>query len=298
MKPWYIGAILLSWVPLLGAQSLVERLDRNSWVDWASLTLHVTGNSALVSSERTERMEALERARLAAEQNLAQAVGKINYDGERRVQDRIRSDAELAAGLRNVVRKFTIVDTRSLSDMSVELDIVLSLKNDVLALLLPRKTGQGQLTVSDTPLCPTCGQPWPEGKPVPRGVTLIIPSQGYTQADGKPFTGLVIDARGLELKPAISPAVRNQSGTSIYGIEFVAREAAVGDGVVGYHRDLERALQDPRIGPAPLVVRALEAAGKLKSTAVISDYDALLIHAAALASDFLKQARVIVVTDL
>ncbi|NIT71174.1 hypothetical protein GWO43_09800, partial [candidate division KSB1 bacterium] len=176
------------------AQSLVQTLASNSYLDWKNFTIRATGNSSLVSSKRTQKVQALERARLAAVNNLLSAVKQVRVDGNSDLKDLLIRKPALETRIRNAIKRFTIVDTRSMSDMSVEIDIDFSVKEHLLPLLLPKDTGQGKLRLSSEPLCPTCGQSWPENRPVPEGMTLIIPSEGYTNAHGKPFLGLVIDA--------------------------------------------------------------------------------------------------------
>ena len=288
---------VLSLVLPVTAQTLVQNLDATSTVDWRTLTLRCTGNSSLANTQRTQKMEALERARLAAEQRLAKAVEALPYDSERRVAELLPKRAGLAAALAEAVKRFTIVDQRSLSDMSVELDIELPILEQLYPLLLPKRMGHARLRLSDTPLCPTCGQPWPEGKPVPEGVTLIIPSQGYAGGDDQPFTGLVVDARGLGFRPALLPAVLSQAGDQVYGADYVSREVALKNGLMSYHTRVKRALNDERVGRRPMFVRAVAVRGRLKADVVVSDSDALLVHAAAKVHNFLREGRVVVITD-
>ncbi|NIR48717.1 hypothetical protein GWO43_09795, partial [candidate division KSB1 bacterium] len=68
-------------------------------------------------------------------------------------------------------------------------------------------------------------------------------------------------------------------------------------GVVAYNTDLNRAIRDERVAPAPLVIPAWQVSGKNKANVIVSNSDALLIHAAAKIQNFLRDCKVIIVTN-
>jgi hypothetical protein len=111
------------------------------------------------------------------------------------------------------------------------------------------------------------------------------------------FTGLIIDCRGLELKPALSPKVLDQSGKEIYGSAYVSREWAVKHGMVGYAKDIEGAASLDRVGDAPGKVKAVKASGQNSTDVVVSDSDAADIRSAAENLKFLSECRVVFVLD-
>ena len=91
-----------------------------------------------------------------------------------------------------------------------------------------------------------------------------------------PFTGLIIDARGLGLKRCISPKVLTESGKVIYGDfeRFTEKqiEEAKSIGVVGFLSAPEAILKS-RAGERPLVIKALRVDGAFSGNPVISDAD-------------------------
>ena len=68
-------------------------------------------------------------------------------------------------------------------------------------------------------------------------------------------TGIIIDGKGLGLRPAMSPRVMNQSGSVVYGPGQYSRDYAASNGVVGYAKSLEQAKADPRVQGNPLLIR-------------------------------------------
>ncbi len=131
------------------------------------------------------------------------------------------------------------------------------------------------------------------------------------------YTGLVIDARGLGLKPACFPAVLDDKGETVYGPKTVDRAAAQKDGMVHYMSapkgaDLSSLFGEgayivrpvdttppapPREGRKPLKIKGGDKAGALKANIIISNEDAKKIRDDSALSVALKRSRVTVVTD-
>lgn len=278
---------------LASAQGVSEQLDPNSIVDWERLVIRSSGNSAIASQgSDSERVAALEKAKMSAEENLLKAAQLLPLTANSIVGDATQS---MISNLRDLVKRFIIVDTRSMSDMTLEVDVELPFTGEFASMLLPADVGHAKLLLGSEPLCPTCGQPWPKGKPVPEGVKLIIPAEGYLTRGGKPFTGLLIDARELDVSPAFLPQIVNDESVEVYGLGYVRRAVVVNTALVAYRNDFEQARRDARIGRDPLIIRAIGAAGQRKSNIVVSNSDAVLIHAAAKSRNFLKDGKVIIV---
>jgi len=110
-------------------------------------------------------------------------------------------------------------------------------------------------------------------------------------------TGLVIDARGLGLKPALLPRILNEGGREIYSTKQVSRQNAVEQGLVGYAKDIAAAQRNMRVTDKPLLVKGIKAAGKEKTDVVIPDLDAATVVATASAFNFLEKSKVIIVYD-
>jgi len=110
-------------------------------------------------------------------------------------------------------------------------------------------------------------------------------------------TGLVIDARGLGLKPALLPRILSEGGSEVYSTRQVSRQNAVEQGLVGYAKDVFAAQRNIRVTDKPLLVKGIKAAGKEKTDVIIPDPDAATVVAAASAFNFLEKSRVIIVYD-
>jgi len=111
------------------------------------------------------------------------------------------------------------------------------------------------------------------------------------------YTGLVIDARGLELIPAMSPRVVDPSGQEVYSAAFVTREYAMNQGVVGYAKKLEKATASERVKGNPLVIKAKASTGQTRTDLVLEAADADALRRLAQTQNFMRECRVIFLLD-
>jgi hypothetical protein len=118
---------------------------------------------------------------------------------------------------------------------------------------------------------------------------------------GVVYTGMVIDARGLQARPAMAPKVLDENGKEVYGSMNVDREYAVQQGMSGYARDLTAAQSNPRVANPPpsnpLTVKGLKTEGPGKSDIIISNVDAQKVKDASDKMTFLKKCQVMIVLD-
>ena len=110
-----------------------------------------------------------------------------------------------------------------------------------------------------------------------------------------PYTGLLIDVRGLGLQPSIAPKVLSTAGHVIHGAATVDRSLTTDYGVAGYDDDIDHAYTSERLGGEeanPFVVRATGTAGRYSGDAILDNFDAVQVLQADEVGDFLAQGRV------
>lgn len=133
---------------------------------------------------------------------------------------------------------------------------------------------------------------------VPKKPTLPIPSVGGSSAAPAPvgraiggFTGLIVDCRGLGLRPVMSPVIRNETGAPIYGYKNLDSKKVIHSGMAGYVYDMSAAT---RAGSNPLIVKAIALEGH-NGNPVVSTADANRILIENGASHFLDNTNVVFV---
>jgi len=135
----------------------------------------------------------------------------------------------------------------------------------------------------------------PETKPEPPGPVTPSPEVPSMEFKGGVATGLVIDGRGLGLKPALLPRIIDSEGREIYVGQVVTRTNAVEQGVAGYAKDVNAASNNFRVTDNPAVVKGLRASGSARTDIVVAQADARMLNQLGGQGDFLQNCRVIIV---
>jgi hypothetical protein len=111
------------------------------------------------------------------------------------------------------------------------------------------------------------------------------------------YTGMVVDARGIQARPAMFPRIFDQDGKEVYGLANVDREYAEKQGISGYTRDLTTAQSNQRVGANPITVKTVRISSAAKSDIIISNADAQKVRSSAESASFLKRGKVMIVLD-
>lgn len=112
-----------------------------------------------------------------------------------------------------------------------------------------------------------------EGKlpTVPEPVLKPEPSfkKEYKPVSGNSYTGVIIDAQGMELTPTYSPVIVDTNGRAIYGVKNVDKDYAILHGVVEYTTSSSMAMSanagNSRAGSNPLIIKAVSTTSRIKN---------------------------------
>jgi len=268
-------------------------------VDWISQIIRATGIGAPNPNlpQAAQRASAIEAAKLEAMKSLLGTVQGMSLDAETTVRNYMVENAVINTRVSGVLRGYTVVDTRYMSTGDVEVTVEMPIAGALSEALLPGTFGGGIIPTTGIAVCPTCGQPWPHGKPVPAGVNLVQAGSTGMSAAGGVYTGLIVDARGLGVRPAMAPKILTENNTEVYGSKYVSRDWAVQIGMVGYDKDVNKARTNDRVTANPLVVKGIRATGSNKADIVISSADAAAMQGAAANMNFLDKCKVMFILD-
>lgn len=172
----------------------------------------------------------------------------------------------------------------------------------------------GSIDKKDEPARPEPLKPAPPSAPVPAPIKQApvqperkdhpvkgeqplptVASPSTVSFKGGVATGLIIDARGLGLRPALLPKIIDQQGQEVYVGQVVTRTNAVEQGVAGYAKDVNAAANNFRVTDNPAVIKALNASGPVKTDIMIGQIDAESLRQISSKGDFLQYCRVIIV---
>jgi len=111
------------------------------------------------------------------------------------------------------------------------------------------------------------------------------------------YTGMVVDARGIQAIPVIAPRILDENLEEVFGPTYASREFAVQHGMVSYEANIWQAKFDLRVSDNPIIVKALKATWPDRSDFIISNSDAAKLRSASEHLLFLRECRVIIVLD-
>jgi hypothetical protein len=212
---------------------------------------------------------ALRAATLDAYRNILEVVNGVRIDSTTVVKDyAVQSDIVMSK-VEGMIQGAETVKEEYLSDGTVEITMQMNLRGGFSQIILPE-----------------------EIKP-PESIKPVAAAQSSSSV----FTGMVVDARGLKARPAMSPKILDENGQEVYGSAFVSREFAVQQGMSGYAKDLAAALKNERVTDKPLTVKGLRTEGPGQSDIIISNADASRLRSASENLSFMQKCRVMIVVD-
>jgi citrate lyase gamma subunit len=291
MRFWSALCCLMFLVcPLVGhadpSYRFVETLPTGI-IDWTKGVVRAMGSIIPGSVELNGDVEdqVVVQARRAAVRNAMQALQLVRMEADFLVSDRMAADDKIHARVEEMVAAAPVVDEVRLSDGTVVVTIELALLGSFAQMMLPEDIKQVESVralQSVTQTGARAGDPAPEGS--------IFDDPGV-------FSGLIVDARGINAKPAMAPLLMDENGRQVYGSTFISREYAVQHGVCAYVRALADPSDNSRVAPKPLWVKGLRTLPDSNSDIVISNADAARLRGASENLAFLRQCRVIIILD-
>lgn len=269
-------SILICLTLLAGQSSFVgEQLDRGS-INYSDRTIQATGIGFIpenVINAGQARRAALRIAKQDALRQLIEIVNGVVVTSETTMSNAMFDDV-IKSQVQGAIRGARqIGEPRYLSDTSIEVTYEVPMSG-ISAVVTP----------------PTGFLSAPNPGSVPATAETSGPTTSAT-------TGLVIDARGLGIRPAMSPRVLDQNGGVVYGPGNYTREYAIQNGVAGYSKGLDKAQADDRVKGNPLIIKGVSASGANKADVVIGNADVMKIQSANSAYGVLRDCRVLFVLD-
>jgi hypothetical protein len=258
--------LLAALVVLLPAAAYAEA---SGAIDWEKKVIRAKGQgspdlnapniaSARLGAERAAKMDAL--------RNIMETLKGVQIETGK-TAGQAMSDTAVRAKVEGLARNFRVTGpcTRKgvpitddpkgepapcyYSDGGVELEVEMAIDQKLIDTLMPPEMKKkAEETPAPAPAAPAKAEP----------------------------TGIVVDATGLKLAPAIAPRILDEAGKEIYGPNVADREKikAAGLGFASYASDVAQAQKDPRVKDKPLVVKAVKLADGAPSDVIVSKDDA------------------------
>ncbi len=254
---------------------IVEQMGDKGKINWSEGYIEAVGIGAPPEryiGKPQARPMALRAGRVDAYRNLLEVTKGVRVDSTTVVKDfTVQSDV-INAQVEGLVKGAKVVNQEYMSDGTVEVTVRMPIAGSFSQIIVPRALDKK----------PEVAPPAPPAPPAAAGVV---------------YTGMVIDARGIQARPAMSPKILDENGKEVYGSMNVDREFAVQQGMSGYARDLTAAQSNPRVTNNPVSIKGIKTEGPGRSDIIISTADAEKIRSATDNLSFLKKCRVMIVLD-
>ncbi|MFA5285330.1 MAG: hypothetical protein WC347_07025 [Smithellaceae bacterium] len=289
-----LSGILLLWASAAFCQNAipmsewVEKVGQGS-VNWSAGYIEAVGIGAPPDrslGKINARPMALRAAKVDAYRNLLEITKGVQVDARTTIKDFTVESDIINTQVEGMVKGALIVDQQYMSDGTVEVKLRMPLYGELSKIMIP-------LSIQKRKEVP----PPPVAAPAPPPAPAVTAPAPPPPPVGVTYTGLVVDARGIQARPAMSPRIYDEDGKEVYGSANVDREYAVQQGMSGYARDLTAAQSNQRVTANPITVKGLRNGGAGRSDVVISNADAQQIRASAENASFMKKCRVMIVLD-
>lgn len=276
-------------VPVAQAQNI------NANMDWTKGVIKVTGAGAPPATGAMAQKRLMARRAAIADgyRQLAEAINGVRVDAETIVKNYVTESDVVRTQVSALIKGAQIGDTRYMSDGSVEVDMVIGMygSNSLSSVLQPKLVETYHARPQTQPTAMPTAMPTSAPTPPPETHINITP--------GGKYSGVIVDCKGLGVKPAMSPSIVDPQGKEVYVGSNVSIDVdfVVNTGIVGYATSLAQAKANARIGNNPLVLRATRAGGKTAVDAVLSADQTGALLSANMAQNFLDSSKVVFVID-
>ena len=202
-----------------------------------------------------------------AQRNYLNVTKGAYITSETTVEGMITTGDIIQSSVEGLVRNYVPVDTSYWDDGTIEITLEFYMEGSFLDAVLPQSMGTG------------------------------MPPSYSTPSSGTGYTGLIVDARGLGIRPALAPKILDANGKEVYGSSMVSREFAIQQGMVGYAKNPDKARSNDRVSPSPYYVKGVRVTGTNKTDVVISEQDAAELLGLAANVNFLRKCKVMILVD-
>jgi hypothetical protein len=125
-----------------------------------------------------------------------------------------------------------------------------------------------------------------------------FPANDFPERAEKPiatsYSSLIIDSRGLDIKPMLFPVIYSEAGLEIYSKNYIDSSSMTRGGMVSYCYDENQAQIDSRTGEHPYLSVAMKS---LNNCPVLLEKDIRRILSSQTTINNLKKCRVILIID-
>lgn len=240
---------IFSGILILFLLSISFKVEATEDVDWNNLTVTASGKGFSSAGMSGEYAKAISKrvAIVNAYRRLAEIINGVNVTGETTVENMTISSDIVKIKVEAVIKGAKVISEKEIAG-GYEVTLQLPIFNS---------SGGLASAVIEKPA---------EIIPFPEPEISVESQKGgvsnYTVIDGGKnspmsakgnYTGLIVDCRGFNLNPVMSPIIKNTSGTKLYGHKNLNYDLVIADGMASYAENMN---ETARAGNNPLIIKA------------------------------------------
>jgi len=254
---------------------LVVKFPNGLIVDWKKGVIVVRGQEFITGKTTPQNKNLIEAgAAYNAKIKMNNLIDEFRIDRTRRLADLFEGSYKLKARIKDLIMSRSKVIHRKYWEGKKILEVTITLK----------MFGKDSLSEALYWSLFYWENPWDKYYPA------------YKPPTSESYTGLIIDARGLDVEPAFLPRIVNESEESLYRDKYVKYDIVVNEGLVLYLDDIDNAILNQRIGRNPLIVKAItKVKSAYRTDVILGEEDEKKLKEADKQGKFLKYLRAVIV---
>lgn len=272
----FMACLMAMTLMVVSAASAFAAGTGMDWSGDSKITVQGTGVAPTYAVNAVQaRMLARRAAVVDAYRQLAEMVKGVNVDSETTVENMMVTSDVTKTKVTALIQGARVVSEQAIDGGGYAVTMEMSVfgaSNSLATAVLPTNTVPTSFPVPDASVPASTPSSVQVNVQVTPGTTtqqtpattlpsVMVPSHQGSSAAAAPagqaiggYTGLIVDCRGLGLKPVMSPVIKNANGEPIYGYKNLDSATVIANGMASYTTDLSKAT---RAGSNPLVVKAI-----------------------------------------
>lgn len=302
----------------------METFPDGTYINWTAGEVGATGSGILKGKTWTaqNKIDAYRAAQLDAMRKLVEVMGKVRVDSETTIAQYQEGSDLIRKKVEGVARNFTEKDVRFSTDGICNVDVVVPINGD-------GRIADIFLSGTDAPRVKDFSENLPApvqpSDSITREIEAQSPSHDQPEVNEAPsaetpqtsvvepasasdtetsqtspqtaVTGLVVNASGVNVKPALNPQIVSESGEEIYGFKKANRDFRRLNGLASYAPDMKDACLDKRVTEKPFVMKAKSLSKDKPCIIIVSNEEAQKFNDYKNSNRVLEHCRVIIVTQ-
>jgi hypothetical protein len=266
------------------AENLLEFVGHGGYIDWSNGKIYAIGYG--IPNPKQPKNMAMFGARRAAivdaKRNLLETVGGVKITTETIIENEMLKNDKIKSVVSGVVKNASVISLKEENGLLKALvqapiagsimDVVYpdSIKDDISALL---ERIDIKYNLREYPILASSNEKAIEG--ILDRLNRLEKAVFYDdKLNKKKITGVIIDARGTNFIPTLSPKIyKVKSSSAMYPDGVVDRDTIVNHLAALFVADLDDAKKHPRVGDYPVIFKALRTYGKWRDKLILGKND-------------------------